>query len=146
MASKPVRLRTALQDLPDDFSFAFLKGSSISLKSKRQGYRYYAVNYYHNVSKFIDEEKTIYCSAKCYASYLTNDEPRSVYLDSKPTDISHAKQDKKNYEYIALFGGAVPLVWLSLLIVLVIIVSFRTVLVSVQRDLRATNKHNHPYK
>ena len=90
MAAKPVRLRATLQDLPDDFSLAFLKGSTISLKSKKQGYKYYAEHYYHNVSMFLDEEKTIYCSAKCYASYRTNDEPRSVYLDITPTDISLA--------------------------------------------------------
>lgn len=90
MAAKAITTRATLKDLPADFSLSFLKGPSISLKSRQQGFKYCAEEYYHDVKMFIDEDLTISCSARCYASYRTNDEPRTIHLDIKPTEISLA--------------------------------------------------------
>lgn len=90
MAAKAISTRATLKDLPTDFSLSFLKGPSISLKSRQQGFKYCAEEYYHDVKMFIDEDRTIFCSARCYASYRTKDEPRNIHLDIKPTEISLA--------------------------------------------------------
>lgn len=90
MAAKSITTRATLKDLPADFSLSFMKGPPISLKSRQQGFKYCAEEYYHDVKMFIAEDQTISCSTRCYASYRTKDEPRTVHLDIKPTEISLA--------------------------------------------------------
>ena len=90
MAANSSTQRATLKDLPTDFSLAFLKGVTLSLKSRQNGFKFADESYYHDVKMFINDEKTIFCSARCFASYKTHDEPRHVFLDIKPTEISLA--------------------------------------------------------
>ena len=78
MAANSSTQRATLKDLPTDFSLAFLKVVTLSLKSRQNGIKFADESYYNDVKMFINDEKTIFCTARCFASYKTHDEPRHV--------------------------------------------------------------------
>ena len=106
MAASSSSVRATLKDLPADFSLAFLKGVTLSLKSRQNGFKFADESYYHEVKMFVNEERTIFCSARCFASYKTHDQPRNVFLDIKPTEISLAHCScEAGYIYLSLFSS-----------------------------------------
>ncbi|KAJ8306827.1 hypothetical protein KUTeg_008811 [Tegillarca granosa] len=72
--------RAKLSDLPDNFAFA--KTHQVSLKSRQQGYRYFAEGYIHKVSLFfLENESNLEISAKCFRSQRKSEKPHSVNIE-----------------------------------------------------------------
>ena len=73
--------RTAsLSDLPGCFSVSWLNVSNVSLKSRQQGYKFFAEGYFHMVC-MTWRNKTLQVAARCHPSQRKSKEAQKLSID-----------------------------------------------------------------